>query len=131
MDIDVLGRVAGAPEAIVEILRECMTLDVEDDRMHHDPESITIEPIIIDADYQGWRIRFRGSLGNARVVIQVDVGGSDAVYPEPIWIDCPVLLDQSAPHLLAYTPETAIVEKYQAMVELDKANSRMKDFHDL
>jgi len=53
------------------------------------------------------------------------------VYPEPIWIDYPVLLDQAVPHLLAYTPENAIAEKYQAMVELDKANSRMKDFHDI
>jgi hypothetical protein len=53
------------------------------------------------------------------------------VYPAPIWIDYPVLLDQPAPHLLAYTPENAIAEKYQAMVELDKANSRMKDFHDI
>lgn len=53
------------------------------------------------------------------------------MYPAPIWIDYPVLLDQPAPHLLAYTPENAIAEKYQAMVELDKANSRMKDFHDI
>lgn len=131
MDIDVLGRAAGAPEAIAEILRECMVLDVEDDGMQYDPDSITIEAITLDADYQGWRIRFKGSLGNARVVMQVDVGVGDAVYPKPIWIDYPVLLDQSAPHLLAYTPETAIAEKYQAMVELDKANSRMKDFHDI
>jgi hypothetical protein len=131
MDIDVLGRVAGAPEAIAEILRECMTLAVEDDGMQYEPKSITIEAITLDAEYQGWRIRFKGSLGNARVVMQVDVGVGDAVYPKPIWIDYPVLLDQSAPHLLAYTPETAVAEKYQAMVELDKANSRMKDFHDI
>lgn len=113
MDIDLLGRVAGAPEAIVEILRECMVLDVKDDGMRYDPESIRTEAITLDADYQGWRIRFKGSLGNARVVMQVDVGAGDAVYPKPIWIDYPVLLDQSAPHLLAYTPETAIAEKYQ------------------
>lgn len=131
MDIDMLGRVAGAPEAIADILRECMMLEVEDDGMQYDPESVTIEAITLDADYQGWRIRFKGSLGNARVAMQVDVGVGDAVYPRPIWIDYPVLLDQSAPHLLAYTPETAIAEKYQAMVELDKANSRMKDFHDI
>lgn len=42
-----------------------------------------------------------------------------------------MLLDQSAPHLLAYTPETAIAKKYQAMVALDQANSGMKDFHDI
>lgn len=131
MDIDVLGRTAGTPEALVAILRECMTLEVEDDGMQYNPESVTTETITLDADYQGWRIRFKASLGNACVTMQVDVGIGDVVYPAPIWIDYPVLLDQPAPHLLAYTPENAIAEKYQAMVELDKANSRMKDFHDI
>ena len=131
MDIDVLGWAAGTPETLVAMLRECMTLDVEDDGMRYHPESITTEAITLDADYQGWRIRFQGQLGNARVSMQVDVGIGDVVYPAPIWIDYPVLLDQPAPHLLAYTPENAIAEKYQAIVELDMANSRMKDFHDI
>lgn len=131
MDIDVLGRTAGTQEALAAILRECMTLGVEDDGMRYDPESITTEAITLDADYQGWRIRFQGLLGNARVPMQVDVGIGDVVYPAPIWIDYPVLLDQPAPHLLAYTPENAIAEKYQAIVELDMTNSRMKDFHDI
>lgn len=131
MDIDVLGRNAGALDALVSILRDCITLPVEEDGMRYDPDSIATEAITLDADYQGWRIRFRSALGNARVPMQVDVGVGDAVYPAPIWIEYPVLLDQPAPRLLAYTPETAIAEKYQAMVELDMANSRMKDFHDI
>ena len=131
MDIDMLGRAAGTPEALVTILRECMALKVEDDGMQYDPESVTTEAITHDAAYQGWRIRFKASIGNARVTMQVDVGIGDVVYPAPIWIDYPVLLDQPAPHLLAYTPENAIAEKYQAMVQLDKTNSRMKDFHDV
>jgi len=131
MDIDVLGRTTGTPEALTAILRECMVLKVEDDGMQYDPESLVTEAITLDADYQGWRIRFRATLGNARVTMQVDVGIGDVVYPSPIWIDYPVLLDQPAPHLLAYAPENAIAEKYQAMVELDMANSRMKDFHDV
>jgi len=90
-----------------------------------------VEAITLDADYQGRRVRFNASLGKARVTMQVDVGIGDVVYPAPIWIDYPVLLDQPAPHLLAYTPENTIAEKYQAIVDLDKANSRMKDFHDI
>lgn len=131
MDIDVLGRTDGTPETLVAILRHCMTLNVDDDGMQYAPQSITTEAITLDADYQGWRIRFKASLGNARVAMQVDVGIGDVVYPAPMWIEYPVLLDQPAPRLLAYTPENAIAEKYQAMVELDMANSRMKDFHDV
>ncbi len=131
MDIDMLGRITGTPEVLVPIIRECMAIQVEDDGMQFEPENITTEAITMDDDYQGWRIRFRGALGNARVMIQVDIGIGDVVTPSPVWIDYPVLLDQPAPRLMAYTPETAIAEKYQAMVELDKANSRMKDFHDI
>ncbi len=131
MDIDVLGRTAGTPETLADALRDCMTADVEEDGMRYDPESVTTDAIMREADYPGWRIRFKASLGNARVTMQVDVGIGDAVYPAPIWIDYPVLLDHPVPHLLAYTPENAIAEKYQAMVARDKANSRMKDFHDV
>jgi hypothetical protein len=131
MDIDVLGRTAGTQDALTAILRDCMATKVDNDGMNYDPDSLTTETITLDADYRGWRIRFRASLGNARVAMQVDVGIGDIVYPSPIWIDYPVLLDQPAPHLLAYTPENAIAEKYQAIVELDLPNSRMKDFHDV
>ena len=132
MDIDVLGRTDRTPGALTAALRDCMATEVDQDGMRYDPTSLTTEAITLDADYyQGWRIRFRAFLGNARVTMQVDVGIGDIVYPTPIWIDYPVLLDQPAPHLLAYTPENAIAEKYQATVELDMANSRMKDFHDL
>jgi len=39
--------------------------------------------------------------------------------------------DFDAPRLFGYTPETAIAEKLEAMVVLDMANSRMKDFLDI
>ncbi len=46
-------------------------------------------------------------------------------------LDYPTLLDVPAPRLLAYPQETVIAEKFQSMVELWVANSRMKDFFDL
>ena len=35
------------------------------------------------------------------------------------------------PFILAYSKETVIAEKFQAMIELSVANSRMKDFYDV
>jgi hypothetical protein len=43
----------------------------------------------------------------------------------------PTLLDFDAPRLLGYTPETSIAEKFEAMVILDMANTRLKDFLDI
>lgn len=41
------------------------------------------------------------------------------------------MLDQPAPKLRAYPPETVIAEKFQAMVHLGLANTRLKDFYDI
>jgi FAD/FMN-containing dehydrogenase len=46
-------------------------------------------------------------------------------------MDLPVMLDFPAPHLRAYARETVIAEKFQAMVMLGRANSRMKSFYDI
>ncbi len=42
-----------------------------------------------------------------------------------------MLLDFPAPVLPAYSRESVVAEKFQAMVMLGIANSRMKDFYDL
>jgi len=65
------------------------------------------------------------------VTIVVDIGFGDALEPEVEIIDYPVMLDLPAPKLRAYARETVIAEKFQAMVALGRANSRMKDFHDI
>lgn len=70
-------------------------------------------------------------LGNARILVQVDVGIGDVVEPAPEWLDYPALLDAPAPRLRAYRPETTIAEKLHAMVVLGQANSRMRDFFDV
>src|SRR5437667_10093654 len=50
---------------------------------------------------------------------------------EPLWVDLPDLIGLGGPRLLGYTPESVIAEKYQAMVALDIANTRIKDFYDV
>ncbi len=92
---------------------------------------MTGEEIRLAANYDGVRIRCGARLRNARVSLQIDVGFGDVVTPGPQEIEYPTLLDFEAPRLLGYTPESAIAEKLQAMVVLDMANTRMKDFLDI
>jgi len=131
MDIDMLGRLESSEDVLARVIKECMGVTVEDDGLIFNAKTVTTETITEDADYQGIRVKFKASLGNADITLQVDVGIDDDVVPGPLWIDYPVLLDNEKPHLLAYTPESTIAEKYQAMVELDMLNSRMKDFYDI
>jgi Nucleotidyl transferase AbiEii toxin, Type IV TA system len=63
--------------------------------------------------------------------MQIDIGFSDVTTPEATTVDYPTILDQPAPQLSAYNRETAIAEKFHAMVKLGELNSRMKDFFDV
>ena len=71
------------------------------------------------------------TIAGARIAIQVDIGFGDAITPAAIEIDYPALLDAPAPHLRAYPVETVVAEKFEALVTLGVANSRLKDFYDL
>jgi hypothetical protein len=82
-------------------------------------------------EYGGVRLRGAASLSGARIAVVVDIGFGDSVEPGLETIDYPSLLDLPAPRLRAYAPEAVIAEKFQAMVALGRANSRMKDFYDI
>jgi hypothetical protein len=131
MDIDLLGRMDPSSEAVARVLRECLQTEVEDDGLRFDGESLEVARITKDVDFPGIRARFLAYLGRACLTLQVDIGFGDAVEPDPRWVDYPVLLDGEPIRLLAYPPEAAIAEKYQAMVDLGTLNSRMKDFYDI
>jgi hypothetical protein len=53
------------------------------------------------------------------------------VLPGPEEVRYPTILDLPAPEVLAYPRYTVVSEKFQAMVMLGIANSRMKDFYDI
>ena len=130
-DIDLLAKVSNDPSVIAEMVSRICGAPVEDDGLEFDSGSIVTTRIAEDAEYEGVRATLRGSLGNARVTIRIDLGFSDVVTPAPVAIDYPPILDYPAPVLLAYNRETAIAEKFEAMVKLGDLNSRMKDFFDI
>ena len=84
-----------------------------------------------DQEYQGVRVLFEAHLANAVIPIQIDIGYGDAVTPAAENITYPTVLDFAAPKLRAYPIYTVVAEKFQAMVWLGIANSRMKDFYDI
>lgn len=130
-DIDLLGRVPSTVDELINVIRGCAAIPVDDDGLRFDSESVAGEEIRLAANYNGVRIRCSARLGNARVALQIDVGFGDIVTPHAQDIEYPTLLDFDAPRLLGTTPETMIAEKFEAMVVLDMANTRMKDFFDI
>ena len=131
MDIDLLGKTRNKEEDIVVQLKEIIALPVEPDGLLFNSHSIQTEQITEDADYEGIRVRFRGQLDSVKINLQIDIGFGDVVYPGPEQSTLPTVLDFPAPKLLSYTRESAIAEKFEAMVSHGFLNSRMKDFYDI
>jgi len=131
MDIDMLGKTESEEANIIVQICDILAVEVDPDGLVFDSESIRTERITEDADYEGIRVRFSGFLGTARINMQIDIGFGDIVYPEPEKAELPCMLDFPAPSLLCYSRESAIAEKFEAMVKLGHLNSRMKDFYDI
>ena len=123
----------GSPDVsrLSKIFKEVCSIPCEEDGIVFQPDSVLAAPIREDQLYGGIRITVKGKLDHAAVPVQFDIGFGDAVVPAPERVSFPTLLDIPAPEINAYTRYTVIAEKFHAMVLLDMANSRMKDFFDI
>jgi predicted nucleotidyltransferase component of viral defense system len=129
-DVDFLAIGNDDQEEMLRIFRQVCAVPCNDGVVF-DAGSAQIERIREELEYGGLRITANATVDQARVRVVVDIAFGDAVEPGLQEIDLPVMLDFPAPHLRAYAPETVIAEKFQAMVALGRANSRMKDFYDI
>jgi predicted nucleotidyltransferase component of viral defense system len=129
-DLDLLGFGDPSPSAMVAAFKEILATDAVDG-VAFDLDALRVDQIREELEYGGLRLRTTASISGARIAVTVDVGFGDALEPGVEVIDYPCILDLPAPRLNAYARETVMAEKFQAMVALGRANSRMKDFYDI
>jgi len=130
-DADFLSQGDNSLERFQKIFQEICAMTVHDDGLRFDPASVKVDRIKEDQDYEGIRVTLLGYLEASRLPVQIDIGFGDAITPDPVEASFPTLLENPAPVLLAYPRETVVAEKFEALVKLGIANTRMKDFHDL
>jgi predicted nucleotidyltransferase component of viral defense system len=129
-DLDLLGFGDPDPDGMIEIFREICSIDAGD-AVVFELSDLVVDRIRDEMEYGGLRIKTTAHVDGARVRVLIDIGFGDAIEPGLVDLDLPVLLEQPAPRLRAYPYETVIAEKFQAMVALGRANTRMKDFYDI
>ena len=110
---------------------EIGSIEYDADGVTFDTQTLSAIPITNEGTYPGIRIKIAASLGNIRQVMQVDIGFGDVVTPAPTRMEYPTLLAMDSPQVQAYSIETIIAEKFEAMIDLAQINSRMKDFYDV
>lgn len=131
MDLDLLGFGSPDLESLSEAFRQICGVEIVNDGLTFDRENVTATPIREESVYDGVRMVVRVALGTMLIRLQVDVGFGNQIVPEPQPSEFPALLAEHGPVIRLYSPETVIAEKFNAMVLLGMANSRMKDYFDI
>ncbi len=130
-DIDFLKNGPVERESLRSIFTQICSRSSVDDGILFDTDQMLFQDIKEQDAYQGLRVKIPAFIGKARVVLQIDIGTGDSVYPGEISIHIPSILEQGDPDIRAYPIETVIAEKLEAIVSMGMMTSRMKDFFDL
>jgi predicted nucleotidyltransferase component of viral defense system len=130
-DIDLLGHTPNDPAVVATAIREACRQSVVDDGLLFDADSVRTAPLNVEKEYEGVRVTFTGRLAKALIHMQIDVGFGDVVVPPPQVTEVPSVLGFPAARILAYSRETVVAEKLEAMIRLGETNSRVRDFLDI
>lgn len=130
-DIDFLSNGDHSVARLETLFQEVCDQAVQEDGLVFLAASVVGDVIKPDQEYQGVRIQLEAKLERARIPVQIDIGFGDAITPGPQTVEYPSLLGLPTAIISTYPRETVVAEKFQAMVILGMANSRMKDFFDL
>lgn len=130
-DVDLLARrISNSAEEMKDVFRNIFAQDT-DDALVFDLASITAEDITEFKEYHGLHISAVSYFDRTRIPIGIDIGFGDVIYPDAIEMEFPVILDMEAPKVNAYSLESSIAEKLEAIVKNGFLNSRYKDFYDI
>ncbi len=132
LDIDFLGlKIYNGIETIKNVFTEVLAI-TRYDGIELNTSNIKAEEINENNSYHGVKVTFEAKLDSIRQIMHMDIGFGDVIIPTAQELSYPVLLDElPAPQIMAYSLESVVSEKFQAMIELSEVNSRYKDFYDV
>lgn len=82
-DLDLLRRGDSSFEAILGDIRIVCETVVEPDGVTFDPDAARIEPIRAEDEYAGARTTLPARCDSARLLLQIDMGVGDSIWPAP------------------------------------------------
>lgn len=92
-DVDLLGsKIPGNQTQLLTIFTHILSIPVEDG-LSFATSTMTLDEITEGAQYQGQRLKVECHLGNIHTNLKVDIGFGDVIFPEPVRMDYPTLLE--------------------------------------
>jgi predicted nucleotidyltransferase component of viral defense system len=131
VDIDFLLRqLPGNLEQIRRIVENILSVDTGNDFISFTQQGF--EDISPQRKYRGVSFQLVGHIKNTRTPFNVDIGMGDVIVPKVEKRLIPTQLDGfSKPLITAYSIESTIAEKFDAILQRLQLTSRMKDFYDI
>lgn len=131
VDIDLLAKTSNSIANLQKIINRICAIEVVPDGLTFASETLKLTEAQLEAEYHGISAAFSAQLFTAKLPMRIDFGFNDTILPQPANVKYPTLLDLPAPELKGYTPQTSIAEKFESIIRLGFANTRMKDFYDI
>jgi len=129
-DMDLLGYGESSSSRMIEVFKSICSMEFPD-ALVFDIDSVEAKDIRGQQEYNGIRIKLKAFLQKALIPLQIDIGFGDTIFPKSEFNEFPTILNMPSPFLHTYSRYSFVAEKYEAMVKLGIANSRMKDFSDI
>ncbi len=130
-DIDLLARsISNSGEEMKTVFRDILQQNAND-ALVFDLDSITVENITEFKEYHGLNVSVAAYLDRTKISVSIDIGFGDVIYPDAVKMGFPIMLDMESPEIYAYSLESSVAEKLEAIAHNGHLNSRYKDFYDI
>lgn len=131
MDIDFLAKaLSNEKDDMKEVIGKIIDTPTEYGYVSFEIKSI--DNIVEIKEYHGVRVKLLASISNTRTPFDVDIGIGDIVVPDVQTLNVPTQLEEfNSPLVSAYSLESTIAEKLEAIFDRMETTSRMKDYYDI
>ncbi len=131
-DIDLQGlELANDADTVRSMIVDIASLS-RPDGVEFDLSTATAEVIREGDEYSGIRVSMDAGLHTAQLRLKVDVNVGDPVWPEPITIDIPSILeDAESIRVIGYPLPMVLAEKLVTALARGVASTRWRDFADI
>lgn len=130
-DVDLLARqISNSCKEMKSVFQNILSREI-DDALTFDIDSVAVEDTTEFKEYHGLHVSAIGYLDRTRIPVGIDIGFGDVIYPDAVKMEFPVILDMESPMINAYSLESSIAEKLEAIIRNGYLNSRYKDFYDI
>ena len=123
-----LKSISLTKENVQTIMEDILNIDTGDDIAY---KIIDIKDIRQESEYGGFKLNILATMQTLRVYLAIELTTGDKITPREIEYNYNSLFENKKIPILAYNVETVIAEKFQAIIDRDIYNTRMKDFYDI